>query len=308
MRAFYRAHYAPNNAVLALAGDVDEAEARVLVERFFGPLQPREIPPAPDLAEPPLAATSRVIEDKFAKVPMLMAAWRAPERGSKDYWALTVLGEILGGGEDSPLYQTLVKDAKLALSASANFPWWTGPFNPGGPELFGLVAKLKPGAGAEAALEAVDLVLSKLVWSGPSPELLAAAKTSIEYAWTKDLEQLIARAKTLSSYAAMVGDPAGLAADFEALMSVTIADVQRAVNVWLMSKPRAVVEARPSPDLVLPADIPTPPMPEQRPRGPGETRPELDAQRPTAIPKLERFTLANGLKVIFARDRRLPLL
>ncbi len=169
VRAFYQAHYAPNNAVIALAGDVTEAEARELVGRFFGPLETRVIAPKPALDEAPLTGeTRRVVEDKFAKVPLLMAGWHAPERGTKDYWALTVLAEVLGSGEESPLHQALVKDAKLALSVSPNSPWWTGQTNPGGPDLFGLMMPLKPGASTDAVLAIVDLRATKrLAAEGP---------------------------------------------------------------------------------------------------------------------------------------------
>ena len=308
VRAFYLAHYAPNNAVLSLAGDVTEDEARALAERFFGPLAPREIAPAPALDEPRMTGeTRRVIEDKFAKVPLLMTAWNAPARGTKDYWALTLLGAVLDAGEDSPLYRALVKDAKVALGVNSNFPWWTGPFNPGGPELFGLMASLK-GASADEALRVADAVLAKLAKDGPTEEQLANAKTTIELSWTKDLEQLIERAKTVGSYAAMVGDPEALARDFAALTAITAADVKAAMNEWIVGKGRAVVEARPSPDLVLPADPKTPAVPEQQPRPEGDPRPEIDAQPAAVVPALERFTLSNGLKVVFMRDPRLPLL
>ncbi|MDO8756517.1 MAG: insulinase family protein, partial [Elusimicrobiota bacterium] len=309
VRAFYLAHYAPNNAVLSLAGDVTEAEARQLAERFFGPLETRVIAPAPDLSEPRMTGeTRRVIEDKFAKVPLLMTAWNAPARGTKDYWALTLLGEILGAGEDSPLYRALVKDAKIALSVSTNFPWWTGPFNPGGPDLFGLMTTLKPGVGMDAVLALSDRVLAQMAAEGPTAEQLAAAKTTTELSWTKDLEQLIDRAKNMGSYAALVGDPRDLSRDFAALMSVTAADIQNALNEWVIGKGRAVVEARPTPDLALEVDPATPKVPDQKPRPEGEARPEIDAQRPAAVPTLERFTLSNGLKVVFTRDSRLPLL
>ncbi|MDP3542294.1 MAG: pitrilysin family protein [Elusimicrobiota bacterium] len=309
VRAFYLAHYAPNNAVLSLAGDVTEAEARELAARFFGPLESREIAPAPDLAEPRMTGeTRRVIDDKFAKVPLLMTAWNAPARGTKDYWALTVLGEILDAGEDSPLYRALVKDAKVALSVNTNFPWWTGPFNPGGPDLFGLMASLKPGVGMDAVLGQADAVLAKLAAEGPTDAQLAAAKTTLELSWTKDLEQLISRAKSLGSYAAMVGDPANLSRDFAELMSVTSADIRAALNEWIVGKGRAVVEARPAPELALAADVATPKVPEQQPRPEGDPRPEIDAQPAAKVPALERFTLSNGLKVVFTRDSRLPLL
>lgn len=309
VRAFYLAHYAPNNAVLSLAGDVTEEEARALAERFFGPLERRAVAPAPDLAEPRMTReTRRVIPDKFAKVPLLMTAWNAPARGTRDYWALTLLGEILDSGEDSPLYRALVKDAKIALSVSTNFPWWTGPFNPGGPDLFGLMTSLKPGAGVDAALGIADAVLAKLAAEGPTAEQLAAAKTKLELSWTKDLEQLISRAKTLGSYAAMVGDPADLSRDFAELMSIDAADIKAALNEWVVGKGRAVVEARPAPESALPPDVATPKVPDQKPRPEGDPRPENDAQPAAQVPELTRFTLGNGLKVVFRRDSRLPLL
>lgn len=308
VRAFYQKHYAPNNAVLALAGDVTEAEARELAERFFGPLEAKPLAPAPDLTEPRMTGeTRRVIDDKFAKVPLLMTGWNAPARGTKAYWALTLLGEILGAGEDSPLYRSLVKDAKIALSVSTNFPWWTGPFNPGGPELFGLMTALK-GASADEALRLTDAVLAKLAAEGPSDEQLAAAKTSVELSWTKDLEQLIERAKTAGSYAAMVGNPEDLSRDFADLMSVTVADVKAALGEWIVGKGRAVVEARPAPGLVLPVDPATPPKPTRAPRPEGDPRPEIDPQPAFKVPAIERFTLSNGLKVAFVRDSRLPIL
>ncbi len=309
VRAFYLAHYAPNNAVLSLAGDVTEAEARELAERFFGPLEPRVISPEPALDEPRMTGeTRRVVEDKFAKVPLLMTAWNAPARGTKDYWAMTLLGEILGAGEDSPLYRSLVKDAKVALGVNTNFPWWTGAFNPGGPDLFGLMTSLKPGVGADAVLNLMDAVLSKMAAEGPSESQLAAAKTTMELSWTKDLEQLIERAKTMGSYAAMVGNPEDLSRDFAQLMSITAADVQAAMKEWIVGKGRAIVEARPTPDLAQAVDPETPPVPAQKPRPEGDPRPEIDEQRPAKVPDLSRFTLSNGLKVVFARDSRLPLL
>lgn len=309
VRAFYKAHYAPNNAVIALAGDVTEEEARELVERFYGPLAPSpSASPAPDLAEAPMAGeTRRVVDDKFAKAPLLMAGWNAPARGTKDYWALTVLGELLGGGEESPLYRELVKGAKLALQATPNFPWWTAHYNPGGPDLFGLMMVLKPGASTDQVLALVDRVLERLASEGPAQGELDAAKTRLELEWVKGLEQLIDRAKLLSSYAALVGDPANLSRDLSELLSVSAADVRGAVGRWLAGRGRAVVEARPAPELQLAQDPATPPVPAQRPRPAGDPKPELDPQRAMPAPRLERFTLSNGLTVVVARDSRLPV-
>jgi zinc protease len=309
VRAFYQAHYAPNNAVIALAGDVTEDEARELVTRFFGPLQPREIAPKPDLTEAPMTGeTRRVVEDKFAKVPLVMTGWNAPERGTKDYWALTVLAEVLGSGEESPLYQALVKNSKLALSVQPNYPWWTSQNNPGGPDLFGVMMQMKPGSSIDAALAVMDGVLARVAAEGPAAEQLAAVKAGLELSWTKDLEQLIDRAKTLSSYAALVGNPENIAQDLKNLLSVTAQDVRDAAGRWLVGRGRAVVEARPTPSLPLPADQPTAPIPVERPRAPGDPRPEIDPQPAAPIPAIERFALSNGLKVVVVKDSRLPMI
>ena len=309
VRAFYQAHYAPNNAVIALAGDVTEAEARELAGRFFGPLEPRAIAPKPALDEAPLTGeTRRVVEDKFAKVPLVMAGWHAPERGTKDYWALNVLAKVLGSGEESPLYQALVKRSKLALSASPASSWWTAHYNPGGPDLFGLFISLKPGASADTALAITDAVLARLADEGPDAVQLASVKTGLELAWTKGLEQLIDRAQLLSSYAALVGDPSDLPRDLESLLSVTAQDVRDALNRWVIGRGRAVVEAVPAPSLSLPADVPTPPIPAERERAAGDPRPEIDPQPAAPLPAIERFTLSNGLKVAVVKDARLPLL
>ncbi|NNN07309.1 MAG: insulinase family protein [Elusimicrobia bacterium] len=309
VRAFYRAHYAPNNAVLSLAGDVTESEARALAERFFGPLEARPIAPAPDLSEAPLTGeTRRVIEDKFAQVPLLMAGWRAPARGTRDYWALTVLAEALGAEDESPLYQALVKEERLALGVTPNYPWWTSHSNPGGPDLFGLMMPLKTGASADAALAVVDRVLTRIATEGLDENALTAAKASLERSWLTGAEETIDKAKLLGSYAALVGDPKNLPRDFEDLLSVSAADVRAAVARWISGRGRAIVEARPAPGLPPAPKEPEAVIPEERPRAPGDPRPEIDPQPAAPAPRLERFTLSNGLNVVFVRDPRLPLL
>ncbi len=112
----------------------------------------------------------------------------------------------------------------------------------------------------------------------------------------------------MSSYSALVGDPSNLPRDLENLLSVTAQDGRDAASRWLVGKGRAVVEARPTPGLPLPADIPTAPIPAERERAPGDPRPEIDPQPAAPLPAIERFTLSNGLNVVVVKDARLPLL
>ncbi|MHB2026524.1 MAG: M16 family metallopeptidase [Elusimicrobiota bacterium] len=308
-RAFYQAHYAPNNAALALSGDIAPEEARELAERFFGHLKSRTIAPKPDLSEPQLQGEKRrAIADKFAKIPLLAIAWQAPDRGVKDYWALTVFAEILGAGEESPLYKTLVKDTRQTLDAGVKFPWWTSHINPGGPDLFGLYMSLKAGASVDGVIGSVDAVLARLADQGPLKDDIASAKACLELSWISQIEHLGDRATLLSSYAALVGDPAGLKRDMEDMLSITEQDVREALNRWIIGRGRAVIEVYPDPNLPDDQEIQTTPIPNALARGPGYPRPEIDLQRPGPMPALERFALSNGLKVVAARDSRLPLL
>ncbi|MEK7858630.1 MAG: pitrilysin family protein [Elusimicrobiota bacterium] len=308
VRAFYQTHYAPNNAVLALAGDVTLAEARGLVPAYFGAICARVVPAAPDLAEPAIdGERRRVISDPLAKLPRLMVGWHGPARGTKDFWSLRLLAEILSSGEASPLYQALVKDAKVALGVSVTMPWWSDHYNAHGPDLFGFILPLKLGKTAEEALAKVDEVLARFAREGPSEGELAAAKTQSELEWLGSMQSLVDRAKILSSYAALIGDPKGLSRDLDDLLRVTEADIREALSRWIIGRGRAVVHVVPGTPAPAEAEAPAPEAPAETPRPAGETAPAGEPAKPVPIPSLSRFTLANGLKVILLKDDRLPL-
>jgi len=129
-RRFYATWYAPNNAVLVIAGDVDLARVRSLAETYYGPIPPRPVPTHEALAEPPKVAATR-LEMTSGQVasPEWSRSYLAPsytEAGGKPADALTVLAEILGGGESAPLYRCLVIDKKLAVSAGAGYEPYRG--------------------------------------------------------------------------------------------------------------------------------------------------------------------------------------
>ncbi len=121
--AFYRTWYAPNNAILLVAGDIDAAELKPLAERYYGVIPAREIPERKRVQEPPQSASREVVmSDPRVRQPSLMRSYLAPSftRGeTKHAYALDVLAEILGGTSTSRLYRALVIDEKIATSAGA---------------------------------------------------------------------------------------------------------------------------------------------------------------------------------------------
>ncbi|HSR72282.1 MAG TPA: pitrilysin family protein, partial [Kiloniellales bacterium] len=122
--AFYRRWYAPNNAVLIVAGDVTAEEVRPLAERYYGEVAARPVPERRRPAEPEQAASRRVtLESPQVRQPSLSISYIAPGHNAPDgiSHALQVLEEILGGGTTSRLYTALVVEQGLAASAGSNY-------------------------------------------------------------------------------------------------------------------------------------------------------------------------------------------
>jgi len=122
---FYRTWYAPNNAILLVAGDVDAAELKPLAERYYGVIPSREIPDRTRVKEPSqLAAREIVMTDPRVRQPSLLRSYLAPSfnAGETEHaYPLDVLAEILGGTSTSRLYRSLVIDKKIATSAGAYY-------------------------------------------------------------------------------------------------------------------------------------------------------------------------------------------
>ena len=122
---FYKHHYAPNNAILIVSGDVTVAKVRELAEKYYGPIKPGDVPPRVRRQEPPQIAARRVtLESDRVRNPRLSRIYLAPSytTGAKQYaYALQVLESILSGGATSRLYSKLVVKDETAVSAYASY-------------------------------------------------------------------------------------------------------------------------------------------------------------------------------------------
>ena len=123
--AFYHEHYAPNNAILVISGDVTADEVRPLAEKYFGPIPRRDVPGHRPRVEPPHYASKRVIlKDPGVQQPQWLRSYLAPSynQGETKYvYALQVLSELLGGSTSSRLYRSLVVNDKLAAGIYAGY-------------------------------------------------------------------------------------------------------------------------------------------------------------------------------------------
>ena len=246
VRQFHRDYYGPNNAVLAIAGDVTPAQGFALAEKYFGGIARRPTPRAGNFHEPLNTAERRLVQsDALAQVPAIAAAWKMPARGSRDQAPMAVLGELLAEGDASRLYQSLVKGRELALKVDSLYGLGT-PWTYDGPTLFTLFALYKPTSHADAVLAAIDEEIARIVKEGVDPATLKRLKTRMLASWNDGLESFLNRADTLAKLQTLWGDAKVVNRIPGWIEAVTSADVQRAARTYLTRANRSVIDRQPA--------------------------------------------------------------
>jgi zinc protease len=248
VEAFYQSYYGPNNAVMALVGDLTPAEVFAKVEKYFGALPSRPVPPPTDVSEG-LNTAERTLEqtDPLAKVPAIAVGYKMPARGSRDHVPAAVLGDLLLNGGASRLYLGLVKGKELLLQLQGGMNWplddaWT--FN--GPTLMGMFALYKPTTSAKAVADAIQEEIQKIARQGVPAADLARVKTKMRSDYYAGLELPIYRAQSIALNQLLTGSAAFVNEVPEKLEAVTSADLQRVASTYLTVANRTVVDRKPA--------------------------------------------------------------
>ena len=258
VRNFHRDYYGPNNAVLAIAGDVTPTQAFALAQKYFGAIAKRPTPAPSDFSEGLNTAEKRIEQsDALAQVPAIAAAWKMPDRGSKDQAPMAVLGELLAGGDASIFYQGLVKGRETALNVDSLYGL-TSPWEYDGPTLFTVFALYKPNGSADALLSAMDEEIAKVVEKGVDDATLTRVKTRMLADWYNGLESFMGRADTLAKLETLWGD-ANVANQIPGwIEAVTSEDVQRTARTYLTKANRTVIDRKPAPPAAAAAPVAAP--------------------------------------------------
>ncbi|HTI30290.1 MAG TPA: pitrilysin family protein [Methylomirabilota bacterium] len=204
VQEFFTAHYAPNNAVLTIAGDFDPGAAMAMVEKHFGPIKANPaIPPAPSTAVDPIIG-AEVREDVPDRVPLprIYAAYRMPTFGSAGFDALEVAIDLLGSGRASRLYRSLVREQQVAQDVTTfAFPVI------GGAAIFTIWATARPGVAREAMETALWTEVDRLTTEGPAEDELERVRNLHAAGVESSLERISERADRLSMYACLFDQP-----------------------------------------------------------------------------------------------------
>lgn len=246
VKQFFDTYYAPNNATMAIVGDVNADEMVKLVEKYFSSIPRVDAPKRPDLSEPKQTkAKYELMEDKQAQVPAFWMAWKAPGRREKDFYALNLLQNILSTGESSRLYQRMVKGDKVALSVTCSYEERRGP------SLFETFVVLKPGNPPEKVREILVSELEKLKAEKVSEEELQKAKNQIlrglfsSGSYTS-LQRSLGRAELLAEYASFFKDPTLIDKDLDTYMSVTADDIKDLAGRVFIKEGATTIDVKPA--------------------------------------------------------------
>lgn len=243
---FHRDYYGPNNAVLSIAGDITPEQGFALAEKYFGSIPARKTPPPPDYRESLNTKEKRVQQsDALAQVPAIAAAWKMPDRGSKDQAPMAVLGALLAGGDASRFYQGLVKGRELALNVESLYGL-TSEWEYDGPTLFTVFALYKPTTDADTLLKAMDEEIAKVAKDGVDDATLARVKTQLLADWYNGLEMFLQRADKLARLQTLWGDAKVANRIPGWIDAVASDDVKRVAATYLTAANRTVIDRKPA--------------------------------------------------------------
>ncbi|MCL2917181.1 M16 family metallopeptidase [Shewanella litorisediminis] len=231
---YHKTYYAPNNAVVVIAGDVKLAEVKSLANKYFAPI-PAQAPPREVKTVEPLQKGERrtFIHKPSASTPNVMMAYHVPATSHEDYYALELLAGILSAGNSSRLYQSMV-DSQLALEADTYFPM---SFDP---NLFYLYAVGAPGVKADALEQELIAQTNRIAAEGVTEQELEKIKNIKLMDFYRAMETINGKANTLGTYELFFGSFDKLFNAPEAYNKVSTADIQRVAQTYLKRANRSV--------------------------------------------------------------------
>jgi zinc protease len=241
---FYETWYAPNNAILVVAGDVNAAELRPLAERHYGRLRPtRDLPARTWVSDPPNVGPMRVTHrDEKVRQPSMSRIYRAisyaTDEGRQAH-ALDVAMEILGGSETSRLYRALVEEQRIAVSAGASAN--SSGLGGGSVSVWATPAE---GVSLETVEAAADRVIADFLRDGPTDAELARAKSSLSAAaiYARDSQESLAniygsslaQGESIEDVVTWGDDIAAVTRDEALAMARQTLDMNASVTGWLL--------------------------------------------------------------------------
>jgi len=292
VKEWFRTYYGPSNVVLVLAGDIDLKTAKEKVQKYYG-----DIPSGPPVAHQSvwiakMSGTHRqTVQDRVPQA-RIYKIWNIPQYGTAEADYLDLVSDVLSSGKSSRFYKRLVYDDQIATDANA----FVSLSEIGGQ--FRVQATARPGQNLQQVEKELDEELARFLKNGPTDEELARVKAQYEANFIRGIERIGGfggKSDRLAQGQVFVGSPDAYKTQLKRVHDATAEDLKAAANSWLADGVY-VLEVTPFPEYKTDANG----ADRSKAPAPG-TPPELK------LPKLQRSTLSNGLKVILAERHEVPL-
>ena len=241
VQEFFATYYAPNNAVVSIAGDFEPDAALRLVQQYFGALRPAQVKPfttadpAPQTAERKDSAL-----DPLAELPAFHVAYHIPKDREPDHYPLELLSLVLGDGESSRLYQKLVKQKEILQEIDVNTDGRRGP------DLFSFWGICAEGHTPEAARALIFDELKAVAQKGITTRELDKAKNRMRAEFVFGLQSNLSRASHLAEYETFFGDANLLLGELERYSAVNLDDVKRVAGQYFAPTNRTILDVVPA--------------------------------------------------------------
>ncbi len=239
---FYHKFYVPNNAILSVAGDFDSKEIKKKIKAYFGEIPKGKEVPKVTIVEPPLNGEVRDTVYDNIQLPAVIEAYRVPEKGAKDFYAVEMLNLLLSSGESSRLDKRLVQDEEKALYIGS-FAFDTE--HPGLSMIFAIAnGDTKPDELEKGINEEIERVKNELITDKEYQKL----RNTIESDFIYNFNSMIGIAENLANYEMYLGDANLINTELERYMAVTKEDIQRVAKKYFDKDNRVVLYYLPKED------------------------------------------------------------
>jgi zinc protease len=280
IREFFRIYYAPNNAVLTVVGDLDLAETRDLVEKYFAGIPRQPEPPPVDVSESDeVARKQEIYHDKLAPAPAFILGWKIPPRRTPDHYALALAGDLLFSGESSRLYQKLVKGDESVVSIQGEVD------DRRGPSALYIFALPKPGQDISTIREQIFKEVRRLSTHGPTEVEMEKLRNTLSNDAVRGRQSTLYRAQRIAEFSLYDGQPHLFDHELDYYLNVTADEITAATQKYLDVENRVVLDVVPGAvaegaEEVAPASAQAPGEPMQ-PAAPLPQLPPRPPDRPT---------------------------
>ena len=235
LRNFHKTYYAPNNATVVIAGAVEFENVKRLAEKHFGPIPAQAPPREVHTVEPEQTGERRVYAQKASvSTPNIMMAFHVPETKHEDYYALSVLEDILSNGNSSRLVSKMVYDNQVAAEVFTYLPMSIDP------NLFYVYAIAAPGVSSQQVEKDIIATLNDIATNGITEQELQKVKNQKMVNFYREMATINGKADTLGTYDFYFGDFAKLFDAPEKFAQVTVEDVKNVAKKYFRKANRTV--------------------------------------------------------------------